>query len=166
MHPVDHIARVNRIFALSPSYSPKPSNPTTVKNPFFRSAQGFSLVELLVVIAVIGIIAAIAIPNIANVSQAAKTAKDQRNAQTVANVASEAIAAGFTNWRYTYMDDKTDWLINTLNDGVDVTNGANVMHFQVGPFQFEDYQGMEKYLTFDGTSVHYSSVATTNSGTH
>jgi prepilin-type N-terminal cleavage/methylation domain-containing protein len=59
-------------------------------------AQGFSLVELLVVIAVIAVIAAIAIPNISDITGGATEAKDRRNAQNIASVAAAARAAGAT----------------------------------------------------------------------
>ncbi len=67
-----------------------------MKSKHLSSAQGFSLVELLVVIAVIGIIAAIAIPNIANITTQAQIARDQRNAQNIVSTASAARAAGYT----------------------------------------------------------------------
>lgn len=60
-------------------------------------AQGFSLVELLVVIAVIAVIAAIAIPNISDITGGATDAKDRRNAQNIASVAAAARASGLTN---------------------------------------------------------------------
>jgi prepilin-type N-terminal cleavage/methylation domain-containing protein len=59
-------------------------------------AQGFSLVELLVVIAVIAVIAAIAIPNISDITGGAQEAKDRRNAQNIASVAAAARAVGIT----------------------------------------------------------------------
>lgn len=64
---------------------------TSLKNTL---AQGFSLVEMLVVIAVIGVIAAIAIPNIGSINSSAKEAKNQRNAQTIVSVYAAAVAAG------------------------------------------------------------------------
>jgi type IV pilus assembly protein PilA len=60
-------------------------------------AQGFSLVELLVVIAVIAVIAAIAIPNISDITGGAAEAKNKRNAQNIASVAAALRATGYTN---------------------------------------------------------------------
>lgn len=63
-------------------------------------AQGFSLIEMLVVIAVIGVIAAIAIPSISGINDAAAKGKDQRNAQNVVSVFQAGQAAGVT-WNTT-----------------------------------------------------------------
>jgi prepilin-type N-terminal cleavage/methylation domain-containing protein len=64
---------------------------TNLKNSI---AQGFSLVEMLVVIAVIGVIAAIAIPNIGSINQSAKDARNQRNAQSIVSMYQSGAAAG------------------------------------------------------------------------
>lgn len=63
----------------------------------WKSARGFSLVELLVVIAVIAIIASLTVPSILEVSNNANAAKDRRNAQNAALVAGAAKAVGVTN---------------------------------------------------------------------
>lgn len=91
---------------------------TSLKNTL---AQGFSLVEMLVVIAVIGVIAAIAIPNIGSINSSAKEAKNQRNAQSIVSVYAAAVAAGATVTGSTVaamVGELTD------ADGVSPTDGA------------------------------------------
>lgn len=112
-------------------------------NSFKLSGQkGFSLVELLVVIAVIAIIAAIAIPNIANITTQARYAKDQRNAQNIASVASAARAAG-----YTASGLQGTNAIATLETGVSVTNGGQVLTFGISPLSAAEETGALNHLT-------------------
>ena len=95
----------------------------TMKNTSLKNtlAQGFSLVEMLVVIAVIGVIAAIAIPNIGSINSSAKEAKNQRNAQSIVSVYAAAVAAGATVPGAT-VAAKVSELIDA--DGVSPADGA------------------------------------------
>lgn len=119
--------------------------------------HGFSLVELLVVIAVIAIIAAIAIPNISNITGSAREASYQRNAQNIASVASAARAAGYaTDWPTT-----VPGLLGVLgsSNGVQVTNGGNVMSFRVDAISTNNaamMTGIATYLTVDTNNVIYN----------
>ncbi|GAT33420.1 prepilin-type N-terminal cleavage/methylation domain-containing protein [Terrimicrobium sacchariphilum] len=115
-----------------------------MKSKHLSSAQGFSLVELLVVVAVIAIIAAIAIPNIANITSSATSAKDQRNAQNIASVASAARAAGITNQWTT-----TQGVVDSLVAGVS-TNGLN---FGISPLSAAEVTAADKYLTYGGNGL-------------
>ena len=75
-------------------------------------AQGFSLVELLLVVAIIGLVAAIALPSLSNVNTAAKDARNDRNAQNIASVFATGAAAG------------VPWAANSLGAAVnDVITG-------------------------------------------
>lgn len=82
-------------------------------------AQGFSLIEMLVVIAVIGVIAAIAIPSISGINDAAAKSKDQRNAQNIVSVYQAGIAAGI-DWK---ASSNTD-LVSKVVTGEKVPEGA------------------------------------------
>ena len=62
-----------------------------------KLAQGFSLVELLVVIAVIAVIAAIAIPSIQGTREAAVNAKDRANTNEATRFLANIQAMGATN---------------------------------------------------------------------
>jgi len=121
-----------------------------MKSKHLSSAQGFSLVELLVVIAVIAIIAAIAIPNIANITGQATYAKDQRNAQNIASVAAAARAAGIGN----------DWTspqtaITDLMAGVSTNINGNSLEFRISPLSTADQTGALRFLTNQGTLTTY-----------
>ena len=96
--------------------APKTCPSVPAKSPL---AQGFSLIEMLVVIAVIGVIAAIAIPNIGNINSAAKNARNQRNAQSIASVYSSGAAAGVA-WTTTSASAAVDDVIA----GKSTTTGA------------------------------------------
>ncbi|PTX92827.1 hypothetical protein DB345_14320 [Spartobacteria bacterium LR76] len=139
-----------------------------MKSKHLSSAQGFSLVELLVVIAVIAIIAAIAIPNIANITSGATTAKDQRNAQNIASIAMAARAAGYTN-----EFASVTALITALraNDGQGITmtnvNGA-ALNFGVNGLVDADATGAGRFLKIVGTGANNQLVysQTTNATTN
>lgn len=137
------------------------------KNNLAVSAQGFSLVELLVVIAVIAIIAAIAIPNIANITSNASYAKNQRNAQNIASTAAAARAAGYTG---TWADVTAAVTELTANggQGIPYTNaGGNVMNFGVSGLSATDVTEAAAFLTLSTTTpptLLYSQ--TTNASTN
>jgi type IV pilus assembly protein PilA len=108
-----------------------------MKSKHLSSAQGFSLVELLVVIAVIAIIAAIAIPNIANITSQASVAKNQRNAQNIASVASAARAAGYTN-NWNSVSNAVAVLTTNNGAGITITSGTNQLNFGVSGLSASD----------------------------
>lgn len=120
---------------------------TSLKN---QIAQGFSLVEMLVVIAVIGVIAAIAIPSIGNLNDSAKTAKDQRNAQNVVSVYQAGLAAG-VSWDA----DKTKF-VKEVVDGKAPTEGAfKDKKFAVPGLSDDDQKAAAKYIKVDQGIVSY-----------
>jgi len=103
-----------------------------------KLAQGFSLVELLVVIAVIAVIAAIAIPNISDITGGARTATAQRTAQNLASLASSAAAVGITN------ADAGAW-VTALSNGITASVGGQNVTFRA------DGLGSDtNYLTYLG----------------
>lgn len=106
-----------------------------------KSAQGFSLVELLVVIAVIAVIAAIAIPNITGITGSAQRTAAQRTAQNLASLASAATAAGQTNVATNAA--VSDWVTALTGDGITVMSGTNVL----GSFRADAVSGTN-YLEF------------------
>jgi len=131
-----------------------------MKSKQLSSAQGFSLVELLVVIAVIGIIAAIAIPNIANITGQAQIARDQRNAQNIVSTASAARAAGYT----TAWGGKQE-AADSLKAGVTVgTNPNNLMSFSISGLEASDITSALQYINYVAAaggapdSITYSQV--------
>jgi prepilin-type N-terminal cleavage/methylation domain-containing protein len=91
---------------------------TTLKS---KINSAFSLVELLVVIAVIAVIAAIAIPNIAGTREAATAAQASYDQATVDRLASQVVA----------LRGGTAPTVAELETGVTVTNGTNVITFQL-----------------------------------
>lgn len=92
-----------------------------MKNPIkTKLNQAFSLIELLVVIAVIAVIAAIAIPNITGTREAAVAAQEQYNAQALADMQNKVEA--LTGTRPTQAE---------LETGISITNGTNVITFQL-----------------------------------
>jgi type IV pilus assembly protein PilA len=94
---------------------------TTLKSKF---NSAFSLVELLVVIAVIAVIAAIAIPNITGARDAAVASRDTYNAEAFINMSNQLRALGVPAANIT--------LANLTNGtGINVTNGTNVVNFQL-----------------------------------
>ncbi len=122
-----------------------------MKSKHLSSAQGFSLVELLVVIAVIAIIAAIAIPNIANITSQATVAKDQRNAQNIASVASAARAAGYTtNWGT--VTNAVAVLTANQGAGVSIKSGTNFLNFGVSGIGATE-TGYTNHLTLQTTTT-------------
>lgn len=125
-----------------------------MKSKHLSSAQGFSLVELLVVIAVIAIIAAIAIPNIANITSGATTAKDQRNAQNIASIAMAARAAGYTN-EFTTVPALITSLTNNNGQGITLTNNNNSeLNFGVSGMAAADATGAARFLSISGTGAN------------
>lgn len=123
-----------------------------MKSKHLSSAQGFSLVELLVVIAVIAIIAAIAIPNIANITGQATIAKDRRNAQNIASVAAAARAAGTT----TQWDTTATNAIKQLIAGVTASVNNEDLVFSVSPMSDNELTGAAAYLTVTAENISYS----------
>lgn len=129
-----------------------------MKSKHLSSAQGFSLVELLVVIAVIGIIAAIAIPNIANITSQAKIAKDQRNAQNIVSTANAARAAGYTTAWNSAVGAGNALLAGTVSVGT----GDQTMTFAISGLNTADVTSAAGYINYapgSGTlpdSVTYS----------
>jgi len=125
-----------------------------MKSKHLSSAQGFSLVELLVVIAVIAIIAAIAIPNIANITGGATTAKDQRNAQNIASIAMAARAAGYTN-EFTTVPATIALLTTNNGQGISLTgvNGAT-LSFGVNGLVAADATGAARFLSIPTTGAN------------
>lgn len=118
----------------------------TLKN---TAAQGFSLVEMLVVIAVIGVIAAIAIPNIGSINSSAKEAKNQRNAQSIVSVYAAASAAGVELTG----DAATRVAALTSSAGVKPGDGAfKDKVFKVPNVAAEDITGALKYITVDSVT--------------
>jgi type IV pilus assembly protein PilA len=91
---------------------------TTLKS---KISSAFSLVELLVVIAVIAVIAAIAIPNIAGTREAATAAQASYDQATVDRMAAQVVA----------LRGGTAPTVADLEAGVTVTNGTNVITFQL-----------------------------------
>lgn len=92
-----------------------------MKNPIkTKLNQAFSLIELLVVIAVIAVIAAIAIPNITGAREAAVAARSDYNAQALTDMQNKVEA--LTGTRPTQGE---------LETGISVTNGTNVITFQL-----------------------------------
>jgi len=115
-----------------------------MKSKQLSSAQGFSLVELLVVIAVIGIIAAIAIPNIANITSQAAIARNQRNAQNIVSTASAARAAGYaTAW-----GSKAGAAEALQGTDVKVGTDPNVMSFSISGLNADDVTAALDYVNY------------------
>lgn len=81
-----------------------------------KLAQGFSLVELLVVIAVIAVIAAIAIPNIQGTREAAVEAQTQYNQAARDRTIAQARAAGASTADITALE--TDGTVTFTPDGL------------------------------------------------
>ncbi|MBN8709685.1 MAG: hypothetical protein BGO12_22570 [Verrucomicrobia bacterium 61-8] len=114
-----------------------------MKSKHLSSAQGFSLVELLVVIAVIAIIAAIAIPNIANITSQATIAKNQRNAQNIVSTANAARAAGYTGAWGSEVGAGTNLLT-----GVTVGTGGQAMSFSISGLSGADVTNAALYMDY------------------
>lgn len=115
----------------------------TLKN---TAAQGFSLVEMLVVIAVIGVIAAIAIPQIGGINAGANTAKNQRNAQSLVSVYAAATAAGAS-----FTAQTEDGIVTDLTTtGVAVKGGAfDGKVFSVPGMSNDDIGEAKKFIKYD-----------------
>lgn len=116
-------------------------------------AQGFSLIEMLVVIAVIGVIAAIAIPSISGINDAADKSKNQRNAQNIVSVYQAGVAAGI-NWD---AKDEAD-LVGKVVTGQKVSGGAfDGKWFQVpGITESTEVAATAKYIRYDSTNKVFS----------
>lgn len=115
-------------------------------------AQGFSLIEMLVVIAVIGVIAAIAIPSISGINDAAAKSKDQRNAQNIVSVYQAGVAAGI-DWKATSEAD----LVTKVVTGQKVTGGAfDGKFFQVPGVTGTDATSAANYIKYDSDNKVFS----------
>lgn len=115
-------------------------------------AQGFSLIEMLVVIAVIGVIAAIAIPSISGINDAAAKSKDQRNAQNIVSVYQAGVAAGI-DWKATTEAQ----LVTNVVKGEKVTGGAfDGKFFQVPGVTGSDATSAANYIKYDSENKVFS----------
>ncbi len=109
------------------------------------AAQGFSLVEMLVVIAVIGVIAAIAIPSIGSINSSAQTATNQRNAQSIVSMYQAGSAAGVI-WTGSDRNSK----IGAVVGGQSPTSGAfSGKSFKVPNLSTTDQANSYIYIGYD-----------------
>lgn len=113
-------------------------------------AQGFSLIEMLVVIAVIGVIAAIAIPSISGINDAASKSKDQRNAQNVVSVFQAGQAAGVT-WDASSADKAVDDVVK----GKEGSGAFAGKLFQVPGLGADEKTGALKYISTNASGIYY-----------
>lgn len=115
-------------------------------------AQGFSLIEMLVVIAVIGVIAAIAIPSISGINDAAAKSKDQRNAQNIVSVYQAGVAAGI-DWKASTEAE----LVTNVVKGEKVSGGAfDGKFFQVPGVTGADATSAANYIKYDSGNKVFS----------
>jgi type IV pilus assembly protein PilA len=121
------------------------------------SAQGFSLVELLVVISVIAIIASVALPNLFNITRAAEDVSARRSAQHISSVYNSAVAAGaFTPGDFPVSLEE---LIAILRVGVNGGTRFPNLFFSLDGMDAVDLDRIDDFLEYDPESGILSLLA-------
>lgn len=116
------------------------------------SAQGFSLLELLVTMMILSILMSIAIMAMGSARQGAEDQKDKRNAQEIASVAAMANAAGASF----IVPGDPEATISNLRDGTAPDTGAfRGRTFRIPEMGDVEIKGAMRFLALNDTDLQY-----------